>query len=166
MMNYMKGKATNAFLTGVEWVLYTRSVLGYDKKNHDYKIIATATVGLTTYVKYEYLGKEYIVIQRDPTKSIEDIFPIYPPVHENLDANVPVIVTNTDGDDLTDKALMFAGPKGNFYIDTPYYVRLGNISEKEITIMDSNCEEHTFTQSIDVIRIDDISETNEHIACI
>ena len=143
-MEEFQTKAAGAFLYGVELFESTKTKLGFDKVDHNYKIIETCRKGIITYVKYVYIGKTYIIVSRDPKYSFEELFPIYPPVKEDLDANKPVIVTKENGDDITDLALEYAGPKGNFYADTPYYVRLRDISDMPITIMDSDMEEHHF----------------------
>lgn len=146
---------SNLFLSGIEWVSYFKESLGLNKKNHSYKILATSTQGLTKYVKYMYLDREYIVINRNPEIPVEEMFPLYPPIQESLDANVPVIVMDADGNDITDNVIMFAGPKGDFYAGTPYYIRLENISSNPITITDSNCDEHEFRYPNQIVRLID-----------
>lgn len=151
-MDLLKSKAAAVFLYGMDWYVYTRSVLGLDTVNHDYHIVATGKKMMLTYVKYKYLDRDYIVIDRQQNE-INKIFPIYPPLQEDLDANIPVIVTDDNGEDITDKVLMFAGPKGDFYQGTPYYVRLRNVSSVPITIMDSNMEELEFKNPCSILKL-------------
>ena len=152
-MEFLKTKTTTLFLYGMDWYVYSKSALGLDKVSHAYDIISSGKKKLVQFIKYSYQEKEYILIDRTNHENIKDLFPIYPPLKDDLDSNMPVIVTDDNGDDITDRVLMFAGPKGDFYRSTNYYVRLRNISSIPITIIDTNMDEYEFKMPSDIIRL-------------
>ena len=105
------------------------------------RLYELATISSRTPFFYTYNNKQYVIICSNSTP------PSIPKdAHEGLDKTTPflLLARNDTGDDILDKVMRFAGPRGDFHNFLDHTPILSDISDAPIMITDTNFVEYRF----------------------
>lgn len=148
MISYVFGVFLDVFhyLTKIPIVkqVTKKSIMGHQlNKTMDYYFTRFETTPLDEnyLITYKCDNKDYMLVTNKDnfSRAIEYIKTFYFTIETIITAAIKI---EEDTVDITEKVKMFAGPRGDFYVNTPFHTRKEHISEYDIYILTSKFEKY------------------------